>query len=65
MRADVYRLLNDYNKALADYDKVLSFTPNNVKVWEKHAMCYRVMGNWDKEFEDRNKNEVLPVQILY
>ena len=52
VRALCYSQMDQYDKALADFDKALAIDPNNAEVLGNRSFVYQAMGNIDKAKAD-------------
>lgn len=53
-RGNVYRDLEEWDRALADYQKAIELTPNDVGALRKRRLIYASLEKWDKAIEDQN-----------
>ena len=54
-RADLYKKLGQYNKAIIDYSKVIQIKPIFVMSYMSRGECYRALGNYQQAEADVGK----------
>ena len=58
-RGLVYKLLKDYNKAVADLSKCIQIVPNNATAYYNRFICYQMLGEQAKADADFKKAKAL------
>ncbi len=60
-RGNVYKMLGEWRKALADYQSVTKLEPRNAKGWHEQAICYHQLGEYLNAIEaDTRSIEIEP-----
>ena len=54
-RADAWLKKDDYNKAIADYNKAIEIDPNYAAAYNNRAIIWRKKGEYNKAIADHNK----------
>ncbi len=51
-RAELYKELGEYNKSIADYNKILELNPKDKDCYNNRAIVYYLIKNYDKSLQD-------------